>query len=121
QGLPSPAAAALLAGLIWFGESYGLASSVLVATPALFITIAAGGLMVSNIRFHSFKDVDLRGRVPFVTVLLVLALFVLISLDPSLVLFLAAAGYALSGPILTLTHVRRRRAERRAAASRSQD
>ena len=84
--------------------------------------------MVSNVRFHSFKDLDLRGRVPFMTILVVVVLFVFVSSDPPLVLFVGTLGYAGSGPILTLWSIRKRRAARRAggrgarqAASRRRD
>ena len=81
------------------------------------MTVAIGGLMVSNVRFHSFKNLDLRGRVPFMTVLVVVVLFVFVSSDPPLVLFVGTLGYAVSGPILTLWSIRSRRAARRAGAA----
>ncbi len=71
--------------------------------------------MVSKMRYFSFKEINLRGQVPFVTVLAIVLGFVLISLDPSLVLLVMFAVYAASGPMVTLTLIRRRRAERRAA------
>ena len=80
------------------------------------MTIAIAGLMVSNIRFHSFKDLDLRGRVPFMTILVVVVLFVFVSSDPPLVLFLGTLAYAASGPVFTLWSIRKRRAARRAGA-----
>ncbi|MCP5149492.1 MAG: CDP-diacylglycerol--serine O-phosphatidyltransferase [Ectothiorhodospiraceae bacterium] len=112
QGLPCPAAGAVVAGLVWLSTDYGVApgeAPVVVFT----VTVATAILMVSNVRFYSFKDLDLRGRVPFVAVLAVLLLFVLVSTDPPLVLFGACAAYAASGPILTLVQLRRRRAGRR--------
>ncbi len=113
QGLPSPAAAAVLAGLIWFMESYSLKSHI-AAMPVLFVvTIAMAVLMVSNIRYYSFKDLDFRGRVPFVAVLAIVLGFVLISLDPAAVLALCFTGYAASGPAMTLFHIRRHRRERK--------
>lgn len=96
QGLPSPAAAALVAGLVWVMHDRGIAGTD-VAWPALAVTVFAGLTMVSNIRYYSGKDFNLRRRVPFVAVLVVVALFVLIAADPPLVLFVLFAGYALSG------------------------
>lgn len=116
QGLPSPSAAALLAGLVWLGADYGLSGERMVVV-ALPVALVAGVMMVSKFRYHSFKGLDLRGRVPFVAVLLVVLIYVAVSSQPPLVLFSAFLIYALSGPILTLVHVRRRRAARRAAAS----
>jgi len=116
QGLPCPAAAAVLAGLVWFCHGLELGGAdVFVA--ALIVTVAGAVLMVSNVRYHSFKDLDLRGRVPFVAVLAVVLVFVLVSIDPPQVLFGAFLAYALSGPLITLWHIRRRRASRRGAGA----
>lgn len=122
QGLASPSAAAIVAGWVWVGEDYGL-SGAAVHTVALVVTIAAGLLMVSNIRYYSFKGIDLRGRVPFVATLLIVLAIVFITIDPPRVLFGFFALYALSGPVLTLVQLRRRRAERRQvrAAERGED
>jgi CDP-diacylglycerol--serine O-phosphatidyltransferase len=98
RGLPSPAAAALVVGLIWLMHSFGVPGREL-SFLAMSVTVFAGVLMVSNVRFRSFKDLDLRGRVPFVTILAVPLVFVLIFLDPPQVLFAVFMGYALSGPV----------------------
>lgn len=121
QGLPSPAAAALLAGVVWVGDGYQLGDHFLSAPVAFCVTVAAALLMVSNIRYYSFKELDLRGRVPFVSVLAIVLTFVLISLDPAVVLPAGFACYALSGPVWTLLQLRRRRAERRQAARSHRD
>lgn len=112
QGLASPAAAALMSGLVWFGAARGITGDEAMLA-AFVVTVASGVLMVSKIRYHSFKELDLKGRVPFVAVFLVVLVFVLISIDPPQVLFGAFLLYALSGPVITLVHVRRRRALRR--------
>jgi len=112
QGLPCPMAAAVVAGWLWFSIDTGVAVSFVM--PATFGTlIICGVLMVSNVRYHSFKQLDLRGRVPFVAVLVVVLIFVLVSSDPPLILFAVAGLYALSGPVLTLVHIRKRRNKRR--------
>ena len=116
QGLPCPAAGATVAGLVWFANDYGLRPEE-IAPFALGLVVAVAVLMVSNVRFHSFKDLDLRGRVPFMTILVVVALFVFVSSDPPLVLFLGMLAYAGSGPVLTLWIIRKRRAARRAGAA----
>lgn len=118
QGLPSPSGAALLAALVWVGNDYGITGQAAVGL-TMAVTLAAGLLMVSNIRYHSFKELDLRGRVPFVAILAVVLVFVFISTHPPLVLFLMFAVYALSGPILTLFQIRRRRTARRLGEQRS--
>lgn len=113
QGLASPAAAALIAGLIWVGDDFGMKGDNL-SWLALFVTLAAGVLMVSNIRYHSFKQVDLHGKVPFVVMVVIMLVFALIYLHPPLVLFSGFLIYAASGPVLSLYHWQRRRAARAA-------
>jgi CDP-diacylglycerol--serine O-phosphatidyltransferase len=111
QGLASPAAAALIAGLIWAGSDYTAQGSEW-RVPAFIITLLAGVLMVSNVRYRSFKDLDLRGKIPFVALLSVVSVIVVISFNPPKVLFAGFLVYALSGPVVTLWTLRRRRAER---------
>jgi len=120
QGLASPAAAALISGLVWVGDDYDFNAGQLLWV-TLFITVMAGVLMVSNIRYRSFKDIDFKGRVPFVVLLLVVLLFVFISIDPPIVLFTLAFTYAVSGPVLTLFFLRKRRAERAEQTSNEND
>lgn len=115
QGLPSPAAAAVVAGAIWFAESYAIAAHA-ISVPVIFIlTVSTALLMVSNIRYYSFKDLDLRGRVPFVAVLAIVLGFALISLDPAAVLAVSFAAYLISGPVMTLLQIRRHRHDRKRA------
>jgi CDP-diacylglycerol--serine O-phosphatidyltransferase len=102
QGLPSPAAAALVAGLIWIATDLRAtrwisATGQDLAWPAFVLTIYAGLTMVSNAPFYSFKDINLRRSVPFVFVLGIVLLFVLVSSDPPIVLFLLFLAYGLSG------------------------
>ena len=120
QGLASPAAAAIVAGTVWVGASYGHIGSDW-RIPAFVLTLMAGILMVSNIRYRSFKDLDLKGRVRFVTMLIVVMIFVFISLDPPQVLFAIFLLYALSGPVNTLMTLRKRRAERHRSSSQGAD
>ncbi|OOZ41412.1 CDP-diacylglycerol--serine O-phosphatidyltransferase [Solemya pervernicosa gill symbiont] len=112
QGLPSPAAAALMAGMVWVGTELGIDGAEWWL-PALLLTVSAGLLMVSNVRYHSFKDLDLRNRVPFVAMLVLVLAFVLTSIDPPKVLFGVFLLYAVSGPVLTLVNLRKMRAARR--------
>ncbi len=113
QGLPSPSAAALVAALVWFGDYIQARESGLMMAAAMVVTIAAALLMVSNMRYYSFKELDLHGRVPFVAVLAVVLGFVLISIEPASVLLIMFGGYAASGVFETLKQRRRRRAARR--------
>lgn len=98
RGLPSPAAAALVVGFVWVLHSNGVPGKEISIT-ALLVTVLGGVLMVSNIRYRSFKDMDLRGRVPFMTILAMPLALVLLFLDPPQVLFLLFLGYTLSGPL----------------------
>lgn len=111
QGLPSPAAAACIAGLVWAGNNMEFGGWG-AGFPALVLTIAAGVLMVSNVRYYSFKEVDFRFRVPFMVVVLIVLGFALTSLHPPTVLFLMALTYMLSGPTMTFLLRRRRLRER---------
>ncbi len=106
QGLAIPSAAAIVSGLVWVGSKYEVDPSS-ISYLAAIITICAGLLMVSNFRYHSFKDVDWRGRVPFVVILAMVLAFVVVATEPSLVLFSIFFLYALSGPILTVRSVKR--------------
>ena len=112
QGLASPAAAAIIAGSIWIGHDNGIAGSDVSLIVAV-LTAGAGLLMVSNFRYHSFKVLDLHGRVPFMVMVVVMLGFALVVLDPPIVLFLLFLGYALSGPAFTLVRLRQRRRQRR--------
>lgn len=108
QGLPCPSAAGLVASIIWIGSNYGVSGSS-VATPLAFIAIFLGALMVSTIRYSSFKSVDFKGKVPFVTVVVVVFLIAGIALEPADILFVLFAVYIFSGPIHTLLQLRRMR------------
>jgi CDP-diacylglycerol--serine O-phosphatidyltransferase len=98
QGLPSPAAASLVAGLIWVAVDNQVPGENL-RWLAWGTTVFAGVTMVSNLRFYSGKDINLRKSVPFIAVILVALAFTLVALDPPIVLFLLFLAYALSGYI----------------------
>jgi len=99
-GLASPAAAACVAGLIWTFHDFEPAGWLTAIT--IIVVAGCGVLMVSNILYKSFKDLDLRGRVPFAAILLVVLTFVIVALDPATVLFCGFLVYALSGPVFAL-------------------
>lgn len=112
QGLPCPAAAATIAGVVWFdshGQPFNATSMVIFA---FALTIVTSLLMVSNVRYHSFKQFDLRGRVSFFNVALIALVIALIAIRPSVALFLLALVYAASGLLLTLLLLRRHRIKR---------
>jgi len=99
-GLASPAAAALIAGMIWAGHDSAVEVSTTVAVFAAIITGAAGILMVLNVPYYSFKGLDFKGRVPFVMILLVILVFVVILTDPPKMLLIMGLVYAFSGPVM---------------------
>ncbi|MEK9775443.1 MAG: CDP-diacylglycerol--serine O-phosphatidyltransferase, partial [Quisquiliibacterium sp.] len=102
QGLPSPAAAALIAGLVWIitdlrQTKWITASPQDLAWAAWVLTVYAGVTMVSNAPFYSGKEINLKKRVPFIVMLAMVLFFVVVSSDPPLVLFCLFLLYGLSG------------------------
>ena len=77
----------------------------------------AGALMVSRLAYYSFKELSPRGRISFTYILVIPLTFVMIALNPPLVLFLIGCAYASSGPVLAAWRWRRRRERRRSEAS----
>lgn len=99
-GLPCPSAAAIIASIIWLGHTSHFNQATRIGVALLTVAIAAS--MVSNIRYRSFKDIDMKKRVPFVTILIVILIFVGITLNPPFVLFVVFAAFGLSGPLTWL-------------------
>lgn len=108
QGLASPPSAGLLISIVWLGETYHLRGAAVEAFAAV-VTLCAAALMVSNVRFFSFKDVDFRSRVAFIYVALIALAIAVFFSHPPLVLFVISVSYALSGPLITLHLARRGR------------
>ncbi|HKM26971.1 MAG TPA: CDP-diacylglycerol--serine O-phosphatidyltransferase [Thiopseudomonas sp.] len=111
-GLASPAAAGVVAGVVWALSDNGVGAVDLpVAVIILFAVLVAlsGMLMVSNIKYYSFKDLDLKGRVPFVAILVVVLAFAVVFSDPPRILLLLFLVYALSGPVQYVLHLRKRK------------
>ena len=97
-GLPSPAAAVLMASTIWFSGDQP--NTQLFSFLVAIMTILAGLLMVSNIRYSSFKGLGLKGRVPFIVILAFVLVCSVISINPSLGCLGIALVYAASGLVL---------------------
>lgn len=119
QGLASPAAAGTILATVWFSISRDIGPEV-VAWPLLVLTICLGTLMVSRVRYFSFKAWPATDRVPFAWIFLLLVVIVLLAIDLPAVLFTIGIVYVLSGPVLTVRgryqQRRRRRREKRDAA-----
>lgn len=105
QGLPCPSAAGVIAGTVWIGSDYAV-EGVVAAVPIALLTIAVAALMVSTIRYHNFKLIDFKGRVPFFTAVIAVFVITAIALDPSEVLFGVFFLYVLSGPFVTLRQLK---------------
>lgn len=104
QGLASPAAAALVAGMVWVGIDYDIDGNDYGVIVAL-VTGLSGLLMVSNFKYNSFKEVEWHGKVPFVALLVVMLIFIVVATAPSLVLFIVFMLYAIAGPVNTFRTV----------------
>src|SRR5450830_1536532 len=109
QRLPSPAAAALVAGFIWVVDDFKIEAVSTMRWIACIITLFAGITMVSNIPFYSFKGINFRRSVPFWAILLVALAMILISTHPPTVLFLLFVAYSLSGYVVWVWKRRRKR------------
>ncbi len=107
QGLPSPAAAALVAGFVWFALDNSIDGQS-VRWVAMVMTIFAGLTMVSNVRYSSFKDINLRKSVPFIVIAAIVLIFGLISSNPPGMLFGLFVVYALSGYVMGAWQLLRR-------------
>jgi len=105
-GLPSPSAAAAIAGLVWVATEYNIDPSPYAYLIAAYVAII-GVLMVSNVFYNSFKEVDLKGKVPFLILAAIVLVVAVISIDPPLFLWLLILGYSLSGPAMWLLRKRK--------------
>jgi len=99
QGLPSPAAAALVAGFIWLMTDAGI-DGLEVRWITFGLTLYAGLTMVTNVPFYSFKDVQMKRSVPFVVIVLIALGIAVINIDPPTVMFALFVLYGLSGYVL---------------------
>jgi CDP-diacylglycerol---serine O-phosphatidyltransferase len=103
QGLPSPAAAALVMGFIWLFDDMGFKGgrdvllSPAVSWTAFAVTLYAGLTMVTNVPFYSFKDVSFKRSVPFIVIVAIALVIALITYDPPRVLFGVFCIYGVSG------------------------
>lgn len=103
-GLPSPSGAALVVFWVWSMHDFAV-TGILVSIASALITLISALLMVSSIKFRSFKDLDIRSKVPFIVLIGFVFLLSLISFDPPRVLFLISAVYVLSGPMASIMRI----------------
>lgn len=112
QGLPCPAAAGLVASMVWLCFLYDV-EGFYIAVPAAIITVIIGMLMVSTIRYYSFKKIDAANKMPFVSAVLIVLIIAAIAIDPPHVMFVLLAAYVCSGPIWTLWQKRKMQKDRK--------
>jgi len=116
-GLASPSAAAVIACCIWIAADSGAAEpSLPVAMAVAAVTLCVALLMVSPFRYFSPKLLDIKSRVPFLTLVMIVFVFAILMADPPRVLLVMSIAYALSGPLQTLWKRYRKRGSRRAVA-----
>ena len=99
QGLPSPAAAALVAGFIWLATDLELKPYDL-SWPMFVVALYAGLTMVTNVPFYSFKDIQVKKSVPFAVIVLIALGIAVINIHPPIVLFALFVVYGLSGYVV---------------------
>ncbi|MFT6030784.1 MAG: CDP-diacylglycerol--serine O-phosphatidyltransferase [Oleiphilaceae bacterium] len=104
-GLPSPSAAAIVAGFVWATHGYEQTMALTLLT--MVVVALSGVLMVSNVKYYSFKEFDMKKSVPFTALLVMVLVFAVIALEPSLVLFGAFMIYMASGPFNALVNRRK--------------
>ncbi|PCI40029.1 MAG: CDP-diacylglycerol--serine O-phosphatidyltransferase [Thiotrichales bacterium] len=118
-GLPCPAGAGFMASLVWVCDIYkfnGYYYQIMVAVLTIFVAL----LMVSNIRFRSFKDIDIKTHVHFKVIILVLLTYIIISWHPAQILFVLSFGYVCSGVLLEFrVWLRKRRNKRKQKNAKS--
>ena len=103
KGLPSPVAAASIAYYVWAMSAAGIQDEMVSYSLSIFsmcFMVFVSILMVVNVPYYSFKEIEMKRRVPFFSILMVVFIFALISVDPPLVLVSCALLYILSGPII---------------------
>ncbi len=109
NGLPIPAAAALVASTVLLFFSIGKGQEMAKHITVLLLVYMLAFLMISNIKFYSFKELDLRRRMPFSLLVGLIFLIVLITAEPPLMLFIITFGYALSGPVAWVLHWKKKK------------
>jgi CDP-diacylglycerol--serine O-phosphatidyltransferase len=113
QGLPCPPAAGVVAAFSWLCYQNNWTQYTFISGLTAGIALVLAVLMVSNLRYYSFKEVDFKGKVPFLYVLIMILLIVAIAAEPTCVLFAGFSLFALSGPMLTIITLAKMRKARK--------
>jgi CDP-diacylglycerol--serine O-phosphatidyltransferase len=116
QGLPSPAAAGVIASMIWLKIwTFASFDSDVISLGYYLgagITILCGLLMVSNVRYYSFKELDSK-KASFRFLLLIVMSLIILMYKPNIILFTGFFLYLLSGPYITVAGLNKRRIEKK--------
>ncbi|MCP4714720.1 MAG: CDP-diacylglycerol--serine O-phosphatidyltransferase [Deltaproteobacteria bacterium] len=99
QGLPIPAAAGMIASTIVFCFHFDIVDRMLLGICFMLMMYAEAFLMVSSVRFKSFKDLDLKSRKPFSAVVVIILLICVVASEPQIMLFVIGLAYLCSGPL----------------------
>lgn len=110
QGLPSPPSAVMIAATVILFSNFQFDEAVMVVIPLITAVLAL--LMVSNLRYYSFKDVNFRRRRPFNVLVALILLLILFLAEPEILLFAGAALYVLSGPGVFLFKLRKKKVQK---------
>lgn len=108
NGLPIPAAAGVVSGIVLLFDYLG-GTGNFNHVSILLSVVALALLMVSNIKFYSFKDVQYFSRKPFITLVLIVFVLIVIVMEPQLMIFTCAVGYSISGPVWALFKIGKRK------------
>lgn len=98
MGLPTPASAAVVASLIWSFHTY-LPDNLCFLIVVSIVTLILATFMISNVLYRSFKEFNIKNKISFISLFAIILVFIAISINPPLVLFIIFALYALSGPL----------------------
>ena len=96
-GLPCPSAAAVVSSIVWMFEDFGFNNSYFGFFIIALFTFYVSAMMVGNLKFRSFKDLDMKNYTNFKSCVIIVVIIALLALKPSFVLFITFGGYALSG------------------------
>ncbi|MBY0275089.1 CDP-diacylglycerol--serine O-phosphatidyltransferase [Candidatus Binatia bacterium] len=120
-GLPIPAAADMIAATVLLYYFFGGEGATNKHLVLLLLVYGLALLMVSNVRYYSFKDIDLRARMPFYAVVGMIVLVMLVVAQPQILFFLGILTYVASGPTQLVMRLARRRRIRGAGEARADD
>ncbi len=108
NGLPIPAAAAMVCATVLLFFYIGKGEELTRHITVLVLIYALAFLMISNVKYYSFKQLNLSQRMPFRLLVGLILLFLAVAAQPNIMLFLLIFGYVISGPITTFLDYRHR-------------